>query len=136
MQFRDAATEEDAKGLRYVNDDASWMVCASDRAGSPWHTPEWFIWQRAVPGDRRRVSQGYVQRLPWARFKHREEAQAVAAVLDDLPATASLTVALHAVRTRVREVRRDALVWAIATVAEAARRARDDTHRAVDDPLR
>jgi len=87
MEFRDyakrpGAAHDDQKGVHFVNEDASWKVCASDLGPSP----EWCVWQRAVPGDRRPAMLGYVRRLAWARFTDRDEAMLMAAVLDDLPA--------------------------------------------------
>ena len=104
MKFIDQATLADPEsnavaGLAYTNDDRTWLVAASTRGPDP----EWFVWQRAVPGDRRATVQGYVRRLAWCRFTERAEAMLMAGVLDDLPATASTAVVRASVASAVRQ---------------------------------
>ena len=128
------ASPDAVRGTQFVAADGAWLVAISDK-----QVHEWVIWQRAVPGDRRRVSAGYVRRVPWMRFAGpdgREAAQAIAGVLDDLPATASLEVFRVAVRDRLRDVKTGLVFRGIMAVHEMARAARRDIERSEDDLLR
>jgi len=128
------ASPDAVRGTQFVAADGAWLVSVSDKQAH-----EWVIWQRAVPGDRRRVSSGYVRRVSWMRFAGphgREAAQAIAGVLDDLPATASLEVFRVAVRDRLRDVKTGLVFRGLATVHEMARAARRDIERSEDDLLR
>jgi hypothetical protein len=139
MNFTDLATlpgadEKDIKGLRFGTDDGRWMVAASDRA-----VTEWIIWQRALPGDRRTISKGYVRRVPWMRFvgEHAaEQAMFIASVLDDMPASASLEVFRIAVKDAARDLKTRLMFRAIAKAGELANAARRDVERVEDDLLR
>lgn len=139
MNFTDLATlpgadEKDLKGMHFGTEDGRWMVAASDRLIS-----EWIIWQRALPGDRRTISKGYVRRVPWMRFvgEHAaEQAMFIASVLDDMPVTASLEVFRIAVKDAARDLRTRLMFRAIAKVGELANAARRDVERAEDDLLR
>lgn len=120
--------------MRYGTDDGRWMVAASDRT-----ITEWVIWQRALPGDRRKVSAGFVRRVPWMRFvgEHAaDQAMFVASVLDDLPVTASLEVFRIAVNDAARDLKTRLVFRAIAKVGELAKAARRDIEASEDDLLR
>ena len=139
MEFVDladlnGASPDAVRGTQFVAADGAWLVAISDK-----HVHEWIVWQRASIGDRRRVSAGYVRRVPWMRFAGphgREAAQAIAGVLDDLPATASLEVFRVAVRDRLRDVKTGLVFRGLATVHEMARAARRDIERSEDALLR
>ncbi len=139
MEFTDLATlpgadPQDLQGMRYGTADGRWMVSASDRTIS-----EWIIWQRALPGDRRVISKGYVRRVPWMRFvgEHAaEQAMFVASVLDDLPVTASLEVFRIAVKDAARDLKTRLVFRAIAKMGELAKAARRDVERTEDALLR
>jgi hypothetical protein len=139
VNFTDLATlpgadEKDIKGLRFGTEDGRWMVAASDRA-----VTEWIIWQRALPGDRRKVSAGYVRRVPWMRFvgEHAaEQAMFIAGVLDDMPASASLEVFRIAVKDAARDIKTRLMFRAISKVGELANDAHHGVEKSEDDLLR
>lgn len=129
MDFTDladlpGALEDAVRGTQFVAGGGAWLVGVSDKAAT-----EWVIWQRALPGDRRKVSAGYVRRVPWMRFAGptgREQAQFIAGVLDDLPLHASLEVFRVAVADALRDAKTRLVYRTIARVAEAAKAMRRD----------
>lgn len=118
------------RGTQFAAADGAWLVGMSDKRAT-----EWVVWQRAVPGDRRPHTQGYVRRVPWMRFAGeagRAQAMFIAGVLDDLPASASLEVFRVAVRDAMRNAKTALVFRGLAHVAEAIKAMRPDP-RAEDD---
>jgi len=139
MDFTDladlpGALEDAVRGTQFVAGGGAWLVGVSDKAAT-----EWVIWQRALPGDRRKVSAGYVRRVPWMRFAGEgacEQAKFIAGVLDDLPVTASLEVFRLAVHNAARDLKTRLVYQAIAKVGELANAARRDVEAREDALLR